>query len=778
MPQFGWFSRARSPSLSPLSDYRSPAFELARLRSRAVAKFRWKEIYASLVVISCLIMALVVIIAWNRKMDVSRKEPKSQKQEGPLGRAETVAPIAEATNGKNYWLPTSRAAADKPHVEAAPRVQLKRKATSPPSSLTYVAEIEDDDNSHTGSYDAPLVVGAEGTAASECTSPQCGKLNKWFEEAVVSQADPCRERNTFVCNASLVLPSWDEMAEKMPLGERTLPHTLSAPPSGKGEATGSGSAKETVGLSELSESCLRYAWNPEEGVEDILMFLSQFNLDLRKMADDVTEDPLERMIELSFGYGLDPLVSFSMEYNVTSDANHAFVLQISTSAELEEFFWSLERLDEKAVEDFYRLVLTRYALLQDTDVAQLLQEYDEENILNATADSSPRAKISIAEVSRATEVSTALWKKLLGGYCPFQSTCEDYVLTDERALALVAYVARAGETLKTRRLLAWHTLLRLVGAKADVLWLLNRTHSDSDYREDYDFATNSEAKCERLLYRVNGIRCTVVDMFEGRNVVPTETVASVANFMAHFQNAIGSIFSSPLDNKEDGLAVSVTVPRDETFAKVNQTPLLEEEDGYPFAVFKRIEDAEARQLSPKGKSFPLLWLRCVRAWHALPPLVRVLLPGMASVAPVPHPAALFRMPYYDTHTLAAYNFASLGQNDTWRQKKVNLSGVPNGTLLNHVVGLKVAYLALLRSSNATIASRSEAQLFSGVHLSSKELFLLIHCALSCALGGRRSVHQSREEQHCMVVYRSFRPFIDKPCARPTHENELNDCRYV
>ncbi|XP_049273575.1 uncharacterized protein LOC119399045 [Rhipicephalus sanguineus] len=296
--------------------------------------------------------------------------------------------------------------------------------------------------------------------------------------------------------------------------------------------------------------------------------------------------------------------------------------------------------------------------------------------------------------------------------------------------------------------------------------------------------------------------------------------------MAQFQNAIGSIFSSPLDNKEDGLAVSVTVPRDETFAKVNQTPLLEEEDGYPFAVFKRIEDTEARQLSPKGKSFPLLWLRCVRAWRALPPLLRVLLPGMASVAAVTHPAALFRMPYYDTHTLAAYNFASLGQvvaramahkldelrctdkfvdqhwqsfledadiidsrttycaealineNDTWRQKKVNLSGVPNGTLLNNVVGLKVAYLALLRSSNATTASRSEAQLFSGVHLSSKELFLLIHCALSCALGGRRSVPNSREEQHCMVVYRSFRPFIDKPCARPTHENELNDCRYV
>ncbi|KAL1480412.1 hypothetical protein MTO96_051045, partial [Rhipicephalus appendiculatus] len=45
-------------------------------------------------------------------------------------------------------------------------------------------------------------------------APQCGKLKKWFEEAVVSQADPCRERNTFVCNASLVPPSWHGTAGK------------------------------------------------------------------------------------------------------------------------------------------------------------------------------------------------------------------------------------------------------------------------------------------------------------------------------------------------------------------------------------------------------------------------------------------------------------------------------------------------------------------------------------------------------------------------------------
>ncbi|KAH8037795.1 hypothetical protein HPB51_017295 [Rhipicephalus microplus] len=392
------------------------------------------------------------------------------------------------TNGAIYWQPKARASEDKTNVKAEPGAQLKGKATLTPSSPTLDPKTDEDDRSQTGSYDAPLVAEAERAAASECTSPQCGELKKWFEEVVVSQADPCRERNTFVCNASLVLPSWDGMAEKTPSDQRMLPHMHSATASAKEVATGAGRSNEAVGLSELSQLCLRYAWNPEEGVEDILMFLSQFKLDLRKITDDATEDLLERMMELSFGYGLHPVVSSSMQYSVTSIADHAFILQISTSSQLEEFFWSLERMDEEAVEDFYRLVLTRYALVQDTDIAQLLQENDE----------------------------ATLWKKLLRGYCPFQSTCEDYIVTDKRALALMAFMARDGESVNMRRLLAWHTLLHLVGVKADVLALLNRTRSKSDYHEDYDFATSSESKCERLLHRVSGIRGEAIDLFEGK----------------------------------------------------------------------------------------------------------------------------------------------------------------------------------------------------------------------------------------------------------------------
>ncbi|XP_075741778.1 uncharacterized protein LOC142792739 [Rhipicephalus microplus] len=761
-------------------------------------------------------------------MDGARhKEPKSLRQEGPFGHPETVAPIAELNNGANYWQPKARASEDKTNVKAEPEAQLKVKATLTPSLPTLDPKTDEDDRSQTGSYDAPLVVEAERTAASECTSPQCGELKKWFEEVVVSQADPCRERNTFVCNASLILPGWDGMAGKTSSDQRMLPRTHSGTASAKEGATGAGRSKEAVGLSELSELCLRYAWNPEEGVEDILMFLSQFKLDLRKITDDATEDLLERMMELSFGYGLNPVVSFSMQYSVTSVADHAVILQISTSSELEEFFWSLERMDEEAVEDFYRLVLTRYALVQDTDIAQLLQENDEaiSDILNVTADPSPWAKMSIAEVSETTGVSAALWKKLLRGYCPFQSTCEDYIVTDKRALALVAFMARDGETLNMRRQLAWHTLLHLVGAKADVLALLNRTGSKSDYHEDYDFATSSESKCERLLHRVSGIRGEAIDLFEGDAAVPAESIVSVANFMAQFQNAIASIISSPSDNKADRLAVSAPVLREETFADENQTLLQEEQHGYPFAAFRHIEGTEVRGLAPKEMSFPVLWLRRLRAWHALPPLLQVLLPGIASLTDVTHLGDLFRMPYYDARTLAAYNFASLGhviarvvahkldelrrtdkfvdqqwrsfvedadiidsrttycaealinENDTWRQKKVNLSDLLEETLMNHVAGLKIAHVALLRSSNTTMGYRSEGQLLPGVRLSSKELFLLMHCALSCALGARGFNH-FREERHCMVVYRSSRPFIDRPCARPTHENVLNDCRYV
>ncbi|KAH7949617.1 hypothetical protein HPB49_012789 [Dermacentor silvarum] len=570
------------------------------------------------------------------------KHFKAQRQEGAFGRIETVAPAAEATRDVDYWVPSARAAVEKPGGEAAPGAELKRKTTIH-DALTAVVEQYEEEDSQPGSYESPLVVGAKGTAAIECDSPQCGKLKEWLEEVVASQADPCRERNTFLCNASLTLPSWDATTGKSTLHERTPRTFISASASEEGAITEDHSSKEKNGLSEISKACLRYAWNPEEGVEGILAFLSHFKLDLRNMAEDTTEDPLERMIELSLGYGLDVLVSFSLDYNVTGDIFHAFDVQINANSELEEFFWSVGSLNEEAVDDFYQLLLRRYALVEDSEIVQHLQEADADisDILNVTTESGTRAKTSIAELAKATGVTTGRWRELLGGYCPTQSTCNDYVVTNERALALVAYVAQAGGGLRMRRLLAWHVLRYLVGPKADVLAVLNHTGLESDLQEDYDVAVSLRM-----------------------DAVSTQSIVSVANFMVHFQNAVASVFKSPLNNRSGGATRNVTKQHDGVIPVGNAREHLDSGRGDPFAAFTGIEkhngDTNDQQLALKGSSFPLLWLRRLRAWHALPPLLQALLPVMASLVHIKRPNDFFRLPYYDIRALAAYNFAALG----------------------------------------------------------------------------------------------------------------------
>ncbi|XP_075559862.1 uncharacterized protein LOC142591420 [Dermacentor variabilis] len=375
------------------------------------------------------------------------------------------------------------------------------------------------------------------------------------------------------------------------LAELMTPASIFATASGQVATNEYHSAKEKNGLSYISEACLRYAWNPEEGVEDILAFLSHIKLDLRNITEDTTEDPLERMIELSFEHGLDVLVSFSLDYNVTGDIYHAFVVQINASSELEEFFSSLGCLNEEAVDDFYQLLLRRYALVEDSEILQHLQEADADisDILNATTESGTQAKKSIADLARATGVTTDRWNVLLASCCPNQSTCNEYVVTNERALALVAYVARAGQALRMRRLLAWHVLRHLVGPKADILAALNHTGLGSDLQEDYDIATNPESKCYWLLEKLDGIRYTAIDLFEGMDAVSTHTIASVASLMVQFQNAAASVFNSPQKNENGGATKNVTQRREVVIPGGNTRQLLDAEPAHPFTAFTAIE---------------------------------------------------------------------------------------------------------------------------------------------------------------------------------------------
>ncbi|XP_075726049.1 uncharacterized protein LOC142767720 [Rhipicephalus microplus] len=221
-------------------------------------------------------------------------------------------------------------------------------------------------------YAAPRTVATEGIYV-ECNTSFCRHMKDWFDATVGSQADACKERNTFVCRESVAFPSFDF-------------HVSKSHAQPKAATEENGTEEATVGVKrsvedgqELMNSCLEYARKPTEGVQDVLSFLQHFNLDLRRMKDDPSEDPLQRMMQLSLDYGIDAPVSFSLNYDVTAEGPAPFSLVITLNPEVREFVSARRSLEEDEVDDFYQYLLAHYALVDDENVTAQLADTDDES---------------------------------------------------------------------------------------------------------------------------------------------------------------------------------------------------------------------------------------------------------------------------------------------------------------------------------------------------------------------------------------------------------------
>ncbi|KAH6942635.1 hypothetical protein HPB50_008750 [Hyalomma asiaticum] len=128
---------------------------------------------------------------------------------------------------------------------------------------------------------------------------------------------------------------------------------------------------------DLMQSCVEYSKRPEAGMQDVLSFLSHFNLDIRHMADDPAEDPLKRMMELSLDYGVDAPVAFTRHYDVTGDASAPFVIDIALNPEMNEFISASRTMGEEDIEVFYRSFLKQYALVENNTIKEQLMDSDD-----------------------------------------------------------------------------------------------------------------------------------------------------------------------------------------------------------------------------------------------------------------------------------------------------------------------------------------------------------------------------------------------------------------
>lgn len=208
---------------------------------------------------------------------------------------------------------------------------------------------------------------------------------------------------------------------------------------------------------------------------------------------------------------------------------------------------------------------------------------------------------------------------------------------------------------------------------------------------------------------------------------------------------------------------------------------------------------------------------------------------MTSVLSVDSPAAFFRPPFYVPRAPPVYNLAALGQviaqalahalverrltdpavgerwrsfwesvdaaddhsiyclhtarnkNYTWLQRRLNESELGDGLRLREALGSRIAFLAFQRTrrTNAGLGSsrRLPAADVPGVHLSRKQLFFVMHCALGCAMAGDRGRAlpgtPDDQQQRCMVVYETRRRLDDRHCGGHLASGSTpNDCRYI
>ncbi|XP_072140241.1 uncharacterized protein [Dermacentor andersoni] len=349
--------------------------------------------------------------------------------------------------------------------------------------------------------------------------------------------------------------------------------------------------------------------------------------------------------------------------------------QITLNPEVKEFVDALHSLEGDDVYDFYQFLLAHYALVDDANVTEQLMDADEEiaQFVNKTAaaGSGRPLRMSIGGLANSTGISTDRWQWLFSRFDLCKHGVNEHVTADEQALALVAYLSRPEQRLAMRRVLAWNVLRYLVGPKADVVAVLNRTRAAEDVPDKDAAMPTSETKCRRLVDRLRGVPHRVLDLFDGKAAVPAAAISAVTGLMSQLQDAVASIFKGGAANGSPIAAGGDSTPFPTTNA-ASQAALfpdsrrrdLADPEHLFVALGATTKSATGTMLQVPvgpGDSFPQRWLRRLRAWHGLPPLAQALLPAMTSAVSVDSPATFFQPPFYVPGASPEYNLAALGQ---------------------------------------------------------------------------------------------------------------------
>ncbi|KAK8760037.1 hypothetical protein V5799_028695 [Amblyomma americanum] len=190
-----------------------------------------------------------------------------------------------------------------------------------------------------------------------------------------------------------------------------------------------------------------------------------------------------------------------------------------------------------------------------------------------------------------------------------------------------------------RKLVAWHLLRSLIGFKQHCSVAFN------DARKHMGTET-PQTICERLLAFTKRHEGIGFNLTEGPNAVPLARMAPVMQLMARVQRTNAAI-----------LNFVIRLPKTEEYTPFGNVLFdvpVKASSSWSSVLFGGLEAL------PVG--FVSDWLRRLRSWQGLPPLLRGHLVAMSkTMGGASEVIKYFAPPYYYDDGLEAYNYAVLGQ---------------------------------------------------------------------------------------------------------------------
>ncbi|XP_077512819.1 uncharacterized protein LOC144124012 [Amblyomma americanum] len=180
-----------------------------------------------------------------------------------------------------------------------------------------------------------------------CETSACQAQSRWLLSMMRNQVDPCWETNAFVCTRS-ALPSV-QLARVMQAGHKDGDHGASGHSRANHGVDRDKRAHRHRRRSDvdLHAACHSYVSRPEEGVDTVRQFAAQFNLDLGSMKDDLNEDPLDRVLNLSLHFGVHCILRAQRDFDIADEPSWPSVLRVVVAQEISSEDWVTNVRDEE-----------------------------------------------------------------------------------------------------------------------------------------------------------------------------------------------------------------------------------------------------------------------------------------------------------------------------------------------------------------------------------------------------------------------------------------------